>query len=61
MPEIQLDKCAGSAYDPRMQYTLRNIPKEVDRTWIAALVVEHDLRLFSRDSHFRHLPQLQLF
>ena len=26
--------------------------------WIAALVVEHNLALFSRDGHFDHLPQL---
>ena len=26
--------------------------------WIAALVVEHDLTLFSRDRHFDHLPQI---
>lgn len=26
--------------------------------WIAALVVEHSLVLFSRDAHFEHLPQL---
>jgi tRNA(fMet)-specific endonuclease VapC len=27
--------------------------------WIAALVVEHALLLFSRDVHFDHLPQIQ--
>jgi len=26
--------------------------------WIAALVVEHRLTLFSRDAHFDHLPQI---
>lgn len=26
--------------------------------WIAALVLEHSLTLFSRDQHFDHLPQL---
>ena len=26
--------------------------------WIAALVVEHSLVLFSRDVHFEHVPQL---
>ena len=26
--------------------------------WIAALVVEHSLVLFSRDAHFAHLPQI---
>lgn len=28
--------------------------------WIAALVVEHDLVLYSRDGHFRHLAQLSV-
>jgi len=26
--------------------------------WIAALVLEHDLTLITRDGHFRHIPQL---
>jgi predicted nucleic acid-binding protein len=26
--------------------------------WIAALAVQHGLQLFSRDSHFEHLPQI---
>ena len=28
--------------------------------WIAALVLEHDLLLITRDQHFRHIPQLLL-
>lgn len=28
--------------------------------WIAALVLEHDLVLITRDRHFRHVPQLPL-
>jgi predicted nucleic acid-binding protein len=28
--------------------------------WIAAIVVEHDLALYSRDAHFDVLPQLSL-
>jgi tRNA(fMet)-specific endonuclease VapC len=28
--------------------------------WIAALVVEHNLALCSRDRHFDHLPQLEI-
>lgn len=27
-------------------------------TWIAALALEHDLRLITRDSHFSRIPQL---
>jgi predicted nucleic acid-binding protein len=26
--------------------------------WIAALVLEHDLRLITRDKHFERIPQL---
>jgi tRNA(fMet)-specific endonuclease VapC len=26
--------------------------------WLAALVMQHDLLLYSRDAHFDHLPQL---
>jgi predicted nucleic acid-binding protein len=26
--------------------------------WIAALVMQHDLLLYSRDAHFDHLPQM---
>ena len=28
--------------------------------WIAALVLEHDLRLITRDRHFQRIPQLSL-
>lgn len=39
---------------------LRNqgTPIPVNDLWIAALVMEHGLHLYSRDSHFDHLPQL---
>ena len=39
---------------------LRNqgTPIPVNDLWIAALVMEHGLYLYSRDSHFDHLPQL---
>ncbi|MEZ6036178.1 MAG: type II toxin-antitoxin system VapC family toxin [Planctomycetota bacterium] len=33
-------------------------PVPTNDMWIAALVLEHRLTLFSRDEHFRHLPQL---
>jgi PIN domain nuclease of toxin-antitoxin system len=32
-------------------------PAPANDLWIAALVVQHDLLLFSRDSHFDRLPQ----
>jgi tRNA(fMet)-specific endonuclease VapC len=33
-------------------------PIPTNDLWIAALVVEHDILLFSRDAHFDALPQL---
>ena len=33
-------------------------PIPVNDLWIAAVVMEHGLDLYSRDSHFDHLPQL---
>ncbi len=41
-------------YQLRQQGT----PIPTNDMWIAALVVEHDLMLFTRDPHFTHLPQL---
>ena len=33
-------------------------PIPVNDLWIAALVVQHGLTLYSRDGHFDHLPQI---
>ena len=33
-------------------------PIPTNDIWIAALVVQHDLTLFSRDAHFDALPQI---
>lgn len=33
-------------------------PIPVNDLWIAALAVQHDLYLCTRDSHFSHLPQI---
>ena len=41
-------------YQLRQQGT----PIPTNDIWIAALVVENNLTLFSRDRHFEHLPQL---
>ena len=35
-------------------------PIPTNDLWIAALVVEHDLALCSRDDHFLYLPQLNI-
>lgn len=40
------------------QLRQQGTPIPTNDLWIAALVVEHDLALLSRDWHFAHLPQL---
>jgi len=35
-------------------------PIPTNDLWIAALAIQHDLLLFTRDAHFNHLPQLPL-
>jgi tRNA(fMet)-specific endonuclease VapC len=40
------------------QLRLQGTPIPVNDIWIAALTVQHDLLLFSRDQHFDCLPQV---
>jgi tRNA(fMet)-specific endonuclease VapC len=40
------------------QLRLQGTPIPVNDIWIAALAVQHDLLLFSRDGHFDYLPQV---
>ena len=40
------------------QLRKQGTPIPVNDLWIAALVMEHGLHLYSRDGHFHHLPQL---
>ena len=40
------------------QLRLQGTPIPVNDIWIAALAVQHDLLLFSRDQHFECLPQV---
>ena len=40
------------------QLRLQGTPIPVNDIWIAALAVQHDLLLFSRDRHFDCLPQV---
>jgi tRNA(fMet)-specific endonuclease VapC len=35
-------------------------PIPTNDLWIASLVVEHGLVLYTRDAHFRRLPQLEV-
>lgn len=40
------------------QLRMQGTPIPTNGLWIAALCVQHDLLLCSRDAHFNHLPQL---
>ena len=40
------------------QLRLQGTPIPVNDIWIAAITVQHDLLLFSRDRHFDSLPQV---
>jgi predicted nucleic acid-binding protein len=35
-------------------------PIPTNDIWLAALVIQHDLCLYSRDGHFKHLPQVPI-
>ena len=41
-----------------LQLRRQGTPIPTNDLWIAALVLEEDLHLFTRDAHFDHLPQL---
>jgi tRNA(fMet)-specific endonuclease VapC len=40
------------------QLRVQGTPIPTHDVWIAALVLQHDLLLHSRDAHFDHLPQI---
>lgn len=42
------------------QLRKQGTPIPTNDLWLAALVIQHDLQLFTRDGHFRHIPQLLL-
>ncbi|MCZ7686730.1 MAG: type II toxin-antitoxin system VapC family toxin [Sandaracinaceae bacterium] len=42
------------------QLRAQGTPIPTNDLWIAALVLDHDLVLYSRDRHFEHLPQLRV-
>jgi predicted nucleic acid-binding protein len=43
-----------------LQLRRQGTPIPTNDIWIAALAVQHELVLFSRDPHFQHIPQLAL-
>jgi tRNA(fMet)-specific endonuclease VapC len=50
-------RCYASLY---RQLRTQGTPIPTHDLWIAAIVLEHDLALFSRDAHFHALPQLNV-
>ena len=50
-------RCYATLY---RQLRTQGTPIPTNDLWIAALVIEHDLALYSRDEHFQALPQLHL-
>lgn len=42
------------------QLRKQGTPIPTNDIWLSALVLQHDLQLFTRDKHFEHLPQLVL-
>ena len=42
------------------QLRKQGTPIPTNDIWIAALVMQHDLQLYSRDAHFTHLPQVPI-
>jgi tRNA(fMet)-specific endonuclease VapC len=41
-----------------LQLRRQGTPLPTNDLWIAALAIQHELVLFSRDPHFQHVPQL---
>ena len=55
MPDEQTTFHYGRLY---AQLRSQGTPVPTNDLWIAALVVQHRLTLFTRDDHFKHLPQI---
>jgi len=54
-PDDQTTHHYASVY---RQLRLQGTPIPTNDLWIAALVLQHNLRLHDRDRHFDHLPQI---
>jgi len=54
-PDDQTTHHYASTY---RQLRLQGTPIPTNDLWIAALVLQHNLRLHDRDGHFDHLPQI---
>jgi predicted nucleic acid-binding protein len=55
LPDEQTTHHYASVY---RQLRHQGTPIPTNDLWIAALVLQHDLVLYSRDPHFDHLPQI---
>ena len=55
MPDEQTTFHYGRLY---AQLRSQGTPVPTNDLWIAALVIQHRLMLFTRDDHFKHLPQI---
>jgi tRNA(fMet)-specific endonuclease VapC len=54
-PDEQTTHHYAAAY---RQLRLQGTPIPTNDLWIAALILQHNLRLHDRDRHFNHLPQI---
>ena len=57
LPDEQTTFHYGRLY---AQLRTQGTPVPTTDLWIAALVVQHRLTLYTRDEHFKHLPQIPL-
>jgi predicted nucleic acid-binding protein len=54
-PDDQTTHHYAAAY---RQLRVQETPIPMNDVWVAALVLQHNLRLYDRDRHFDHLPQI---
>ena len=54
-PDDQTTHHYAAAY---RQLRVQETPIPMNDVWVAALVLQHNLRLHDRDKHFDHLPQI---
>jgi tRNA(fMet)-specific endonuclease VapC len=58
---IGATKKTGEIYGEIHSYLVKKgRPIPINDVWIAAVCIEHDIQLLTRDSDFQHLPQLRL-
>ena len=57
MPDEQTTFHYGRLY---AQLRTQGTPIHTNDLWIAALVVQHRLTLYTRHTHFKHIPQIPL-